>query len=361
MPLAIPLLFFIYGNVNAIELYNKENSVVTFDGNVNASHLISNNVDNDGDFTFFNLGFKSETKFNDDFTGYSRWQYNFPSKAYENTKRNNKANTNLAYVGFKYGNLGSFDYGRNIGLIYKTTSVTKSLQKFNSISNRNEGFLAETSGGVATYHNKNFFGLIEGLNFDLQYKGNNHFTNVNRTSSLDANGEGYAVFASYNFSDLTISGSFSNIKRIDIQNKLRYGYGKKAQSWATSIKYDLKPIYLAASYNENLHATPITDGFANKTKNLEILAQGKFLNGSLRPTISYARSTAHNIETITNDVDLHKYIGIGASYFFNKDISVYAEYKINLLETNSDKKNINIEKLKISKDNVAAVGFNYHF
>lgn len=362
MPLVIPIiLLFLCGNVKAIELYNKENSVVTFDGNVNATHLISKNKDNDGDFSFFHLGFKGETKLTENLIAYGRWQYHFANRAYETTKHNHlENNTRLAYVGFKYGKLGSFDYGRNIGLVHKTTSVTDMFRKFNSIDKRNEGFISGRSGSVATYYNKDFFGLIKGLDFGIQYQGKNHFT-VGRSSSLEANGEGYALYTSYNYNNLTFSGSFANIGRIDIQNKLKYGRGERAQLWATSLKYDIKPLYLAASYSENLNATPIANGFANKTKNLSFLAQSKLLNGTLRPAVSYVTTVGQNIEEIEHDIDLHKYIGFGSSYFLNKNISVYAEYKFNLLNQNPRNNEDKVKKLNLIKDNVATLGFNYRF
>lgn len=352
----IPFLFFIFGNVKAIELYNKENRVVTLNGSMNTSHLFSEDVDNDGDFTFFNLGLKGETKITDNLIGYGVWQYHFKNKVYETIRNNNPNNTNLAYVGVKYGNFGSLDYGRNVGLIYKTMFVTESLQSLNTIAKRSEGFLSGRSGGVATYHNKNFFGLIEGFNFDLQYQGKNHFNY--RYSAWDANGEGYAAFVSYKHSNITLSSSFAIIDRINIQNKMKYGYGKQAQLWATSIKYDSNPIYFAASYGENLHATPITYGFANKTKNLELLLQGKILDSSVRPILFYSHSKAYNVEQDKNksiDFYLHKYIGVGTTYLFNKDINIYAEYKFNLLKKH------NVKRIKVSKDNIAAFGFNYSF
>lgn len=108
-------------------------------------------------------------------------------------------------------------------------------------------------------------------------------------------------------------------------------------------------------YAETRNMTPITvnsvAGFANKTQNFEVVAQYQFENG-LRPSLAYLQSKGKDIETI-GDVDLVKYIDIGATYYFNKNMYTYVDYKINQLNDDN--------KLKLNTDNIVAASLTYRF
>ncbi|HBW5032443.1 TPA: porin [Klebsiella pneumoniae] len=51
-----------------------------------------------------------------------------------------------------------------------------------------------------------------------------------------------------------------------------------------------------------------------------------------------------------------KYVDVGATYYFNKNMSTYVDYKINLLDDNSFTRNAGI-----STDDVVALGLVYQF
>ncbi|WP_436883644.1 porin, partial [Enterobacter asburiae] len=78
---------------------------------------------------------------------------------------------------------------------------------------------------------------------------------------------------------------------------------------------------------------------AKKTQNVEITAQYQFDFG-LRPAVSYLQSKGKKLALTSQagetDKDLVKYVDLGTSYFFNKNMSTYVDYKINLLD-DSDK------------------------
>ncbi len=75
--------------------------------------------------------------------------------------------------------MGSFDYGRNYGVIYDVEAWTDMLPVFGGDSYTwTDNFMAGRANGVATYRNSDFFGLVEGLNFALQYQGNNEGSNA---------------------------------------------------------------------------------------------------------------------------------------------------------------------------------------
>lgn len=90
-------------------------------------------------------------------------------------------------------------------------------------------------------------------------------------------------------SDFAISGAYTNSDRTNEQNLQSRGTGKRAEAWATGLKYDANNIYLATFYSETRKMTPITGGFANKTQNFEAVAQYQFDFG-LRPSLGYVLS-----------------------------------------------------------------------
>ncbi|MCR6047620.1 porin, partial [Salmonella enterica] len=85
-----------------------------------------------------------------------------------------------------------------------------------------------------------------------------------------------------------------------------------------------------------------------------ISAQYQFDFG-LRPSIAYLKSKGKNLGTY-GDQDLVEYIDVGATYYFNKNMSTFVDYKINLLDDSDFTK-----AAKVSTDNIVAVGLNYQF
>ncbi|HFU8498266.1 TPA: porin, partial [Escherichia coli] len=53
------------------------------------------------------------------------------------------------------------------------------------------------------------------------------------------------------------------------------------------------------------------------------------------------------------DEDLVNYIDVGATYYFNKNMSAFVDYKINQLDSDN--------KLNINNDDIVAVGMTYQF
>ncbi len=111
-------------------------------------------------------------------------------------------------------------------------------------------------------------------------------------------------------------------------------------------------------YSETRNMTPYGStsstnggGIANKTQNFEVTAQYQFDFG-LRPAISYLQSKGKDLYNNGRyaDKDLVKYMDVGATYYFNRNMSTYVDYKINLLDGN-DKF---YEDNGISTDNIVA-------
>lgn len=227
------------------------------------------------------------------------------------------------------------------------------LPEFGGDTAYSDDFFVGRVGGVATYRNSNFFGLVDGLNFAVQYLGKNERENNPGRS----NGDGVGGSISYEYEGFGIVGAYGAADRTNAQEDMFYGNGKKVEQWATGLKYDANNIYLAANYGETRNSTRITNkftdnsGFANKTQDVLLVAQYQFDFG-LRPSIAYTKSKAKDVEGI-GDVDLVNYVEVGATYYFNKNMSTYVDYIINQIDSDN--------KLGVGSDDTVAVGIVYQF
>jgi len=359
------------GAANAAEIYNKDGNQLDLYGKVDARHQFSSNASNDGDQTYVRFGFKGQTKINDDITGYGQWEYNVQANNAEN--QGDKGNkTRLGFAGLKFNDWGSFDYGRNYGVLYDVMSYTDQLPVFgdDTMYVNSDNFMVGRSSGLATYRNTNFFGLVQGLNFALQYQGKNESgrnsipdgkTVVPSSSIVTQNGDGVGTSVSYDIgAGVSISGAYFNSNRTTAQKA--DGNGNKAEAYAVGAKYDANNVYLAAFYGEGRNTTPYAvdnNSFANKTQNFEAVAQYQFDFG-LRPSIAYLQSKGKDLNGFGTfaggDADLVKYVEVGTYYYFNKNMSTYVDYKINLLKNDSYN-----TAAGSNTDNVVGVGLQYQF
>ena len=343
------------GAVNAAEVFNKDGNKLDLYGKVTGLHYFSDDAGNDGDKTYVRLGFKGETQINDQMTGYGQWEYEFKGNNDEsNGDKGNK--TRLAFAGLKFNEFGSFDYGRNYGVAYDIGAWTDVLPEYGGDTwTQTDVFMTGRTTGVATYRNQDFFGLVDGLNVAAQYQGKNDRDDVTK-----ANGDGWGLSSTYEFDGFAVGATYAKADRTDDQ--VRYAAqsvlnasGDNAEVWAAGLKYDANNIYLATTYSETRNMTVFGDKhIANKAQNFEAVAQYQFDFG-LRPSIAYLKSKGKDIETY-GDQDLVEYIELGASYYFNKNMSTYVDYKINLLDDNKF-----TNDAKIATDNIVALGLTYQF
>ena len=383
LALVIPALL-AAGAAHAAEIYNKDGNKLDMYGKVDGLHYFSSDSKKDGDQTYVRFGFKGETQINDMLTGYGQWEYNVQANSSEGDGANNW--TRLAFAGLKFGDYGSFDYGRNYGVLYDVEGWTDMLPEFGGDSYTNaDNFMTGRANGVATYRNTDFFGLVDGLNFAMQFQGKNESQSPddmnpsvgtnNRASGSDSrfdNGDGYGISSTYNILDsgFSVGAAYTTSDRTSDQENgyigknhtgNQYAGGDTADAWTAGLKYDANNIYLASMYSETRNMTPYGDsGIANKTQNYEVTAQYQFDFG-LRPAISYLQSKGKDLYntngTSAGDKDLVKYMDIGATYYFNKNMSTYVDYKINLLDGNDSF----YQQNGISTDNITALGLVYQF
>ncbi|EMB4690753.1 MULTISPECIES: porin OmpC [Citrobacter] len=371
LSLLVPALL-VAGAANAAEIYNKDGNKLDLFGKVDGLHYFSDDKSADGDQTYMRIGFKGETQVNDQITGYGQWEYQIQGNAPESE---NNSWTRVAFAGLKFGDAGSFDYGRNYGVVYDVTSWTDVLPEFGGDTYGSDNFMQQRGNGFATYRNADFFGLVDGLNFALQYQGKNGspsgegadglaYTGVtnNGREALRQNGDGVGGSVTYDIGEgFGLGAAVSSSKRTDEQNKAAYlGNGDRAETYTGGLKYDANNVYLAAQYTQTYNATRVGgQGWANKAQNFEVVAQYQFDFG-LRPSVAYLQSKGKNLGTLNgrnyDDEDLLKYVDVGATYYFNKNMSTYVDYKINLLDDNSFTRDAGI-----STDDIVALGLVYQF
>ncbi|CFQ91489.1 putative outer membrane porin F protein [Yersinia frederiksenii] len=360
LAVVIPALL-VAGAANAAEIYNKDGNKLDLYGKVDARHQFSDNAGQDGDESYVRFGFKGETQITDQLTGYGQWEYNIQANNAEAQEgKGNK--TRLGFAGLKFAEFGSFDYGRNYGVIYDVNAWTDMLPVFggDSISN-SDNYMTGRSTGLATYRNTNFFGLVDGLNFALQYQGKNE---SGRDGLLTTqNGDGFGISSTYDIGyGVNFGAGFSTANRTTAQKNAHltnatFAEGDKAQAWNVGAKYDANNVYLAVMYAETQNMTPFgNDSVANKTRDIEITAQYQFDFG-LRPSLGYVQSKGKDLNNATDDNhDLLKYVSVGTYYAFNKNMTTYVDYKINLLdEDNFTRANA------LNTDDVVGVGLVYQF
>ncbi|ENQ8571463.1 porin OmpC [Escherichia coli] len=358
LSLLVPALL-VAGAANAAEVYNKDGNKLDLYGKVDGLHYFSDNKDVDGDQTYMRLGFKGETQVTDQLTGYGQWEYQIQGNSAENE---NNSWTRVAFAGLKFLDVGSFDYGRNYGVVYDVTSWTDVLPEFGGDTYDSDNFMQQRGNGFATYRNTDFFGLVDGLNFAVQYQGKNGsvsgegMTNNGR-EALRQNGDGVGGSITYDYEGFGIGAAVSSSKRTDDQNSPLYiGNGDRAETYTGGLKYDANNIYLAAQYTQTYNATRVGSlGWANKAQNFEAVAQYQFDFG-LRPSLAYLQSKGKNLGRGYDDEDILKYVDVGATYYFNKNMSTYVDYKINLLDDNQFTRDAGI-----NTDNIVALGLVYQF
>lgn len=372
LAIVVPALL-MAGAANAAEMYNKNGNKVDLYGKVDARHTFSDNPGDDGDETYVQIGFKGETRIANDLIGYGQWEY----KTFANNTEGagDKSFNRLAYAGLKYGEYGSFDYGRNYGVVYDIEAWTDMLPVFGGDSYTwTDNFMNGRANGLATYRNQDFFGLVEGLNFALQYQGANEGQDATEDQEGTKNGhddvrfqngDGFGMSTTYDFDfGLSLGAAYSSSDRTNEQvaygkaaEGIGYAGGDKAEAWTVGAKYDANNVYLAMMYAETRNMTPIGNvGIANQNQNFEAVAQYQFDFG-LRPSLAWVYSKGKDLDGKGFNQDLVNYIDLGMTYSFNKNFSTYVDYKINMLDNDEAL----YDAYGISTDDIVGVGMTYQF
>lgn len=339
---------FATSTVNAAEIFNQNGNKLDLYGKVKGEHDFSSSDENH-DATYARLGFKGETQVNDAVTGYGHFEHQFNASQAEGSQGAGK--TRLAFAGIKVNEYGSIDYGRNYGIVYDIGSYADNLTEFGGDSYQfTDNYMNGRGNGLLTYRTSDGWGVIEGVEFGLQYQG------ANEDRALKSNGEGFGTSLQYTVADLTLGGAYSHAKTTDAT----YGSGKRiataenADAWTVGMKYTPGALYMAATYAETRNMTPFTLNstplFLDKTENIEAMAAYTFSVG-LTPSVGFVQSAGY---FDGQSIKLTKYIQMGAAYNFNRNLKVDVGYKFNLLDNE-------VEHYGIANDNQAIFGVTYQF
>ena len=352
LAIAIPALLVAAGANASIEVWNKDGNKVDFYGRVKAANNITDRgQEGEGDDTNARLGMSGQTQITDGITGYGRWEYQ------ADAGKDSKNEVRYAFAGLNFGDLGSFDYGRNDGVIKAITAYTDVLPQFGGdAANNNWNVLSNRTKAVATYRNNNFFGLTDDLSFALQYADNGD--NSNTADRFKVRGEGkntsreaWGANIQWNIFDtgLTAGAGYAQTSSSE----------QRHSTWAAGLKYDNNNLYLAANYfqsklkNRSMY-TIIENEWGEdeevylgqtdkKIKGFELVAQYGFdlPVGRLTPEVAYVQHKRKydswnypgtDIRFRSNNSPLVKYVSLGATYDLNKNFSAIVEYKFNLLD-----------------------------
>ena len=335
LAILVPALL-VAGAANAAEIYNKNGNKLDFYGKMVGEHIMTHDGDNNNsdDTSYARFGIKGETQISSELTGYGQFEYNIKADKPEGQQADD---TRLAFAGLKFSDYGSFDYGRNYGVVYDAAGYTDMLVEWGGDGLvYTDNFMTGRTNGVATYRNTDFFGMVDGLNFALQYQGKN-----NDTDRAKANGDGFGFV-----------GAYSNSDRTDEQAADRRG--ENAEVWSLATKYDANNVYASVMYGESHNMTHMeSGGFANKTQNIEAVVQYQFDFG-LRPSLGYVYAKGKDLNG-NRDADIMNYVELGTWYYFNKNFNVYTAYKFNLVDDEDS------YITGASTDDQFAVGITYQF
>ncbi|WP_119710892.1 porin [Arsenophonus endosymbiont of Aleurodicus floccissimus] len=356
------------GTANAAEIFNKDGNKLDLYGKVDVRHFFGKSSGGDeGDDSRVRLGIKGDTQISDQLTGFGRFEWETKT----NRSEADNENTNrLAYAGLNIAGVGSLDYGRNYGVLYDVNAWTDILPLYGADSmSQADSYLTGRNRNLLTYRSTDFFGLVDGLNFALQYQGKNTSSNKSGSSDyLKNNGDGFGLSASYDIGwAVALGASYAKSNRglTDTQKTASGAGGNGAEAWNAGIKYDANNLYLAAMYGETFNMTrfgkkttlnPNGTQIANKTENFELVGQYLFDEIRLKPSVTYVQSKGKDLPG-TNKQDLVKYVSLGAFYYFNKNLTVVVDYKINLIDGN----NGFADKYGIGRDNLVGLGLVYQF
>lgn len=378
--LAIVITSLLAANVaNAAEIYNKDGNKIHLTGKVEANYKFRDKEakkwiyeqpqsgkganQNNEDNTFVRIGFKGETQINSQLTGYATFEHQYGEGSTSSDSKEIDG-TRLSYVGLKYANLGSLDFGRNNGIVGIIRDFTDNAAMFggDGFGGGADIFLTGRASSLATYTNNDFFGYVPGLTSYLQYQAKNSSSQ----NIQEIHGDGFALTTTYEHeaTGLGFGATYSKSDRATKQLVLQDN-GSNAEIWGIATKYDANNIYAAISWaqtNNMITAKqvgtaflqssgerseyPLGSLFADKTRGLEALFNYTFDLGnesSVTPSIVYNQTRARNLYMekpflkgfTRSNAYLTKYVGLGVKYQFNKNIDTAFGYKINLIDENN--------------------------
>lgn len=338
----------------AVEIYNKNGSKVYLNGRILARHIISDHQQFSGDVSKVRLNLMAETELNNAVNGYMRLEHDFPAFGPEGEGKD-RSYTRYGYAGLNAGEYGTLNYGRNDGIIYDVSYFTNIFAVYGSVTSKVDNFMMQKSSGLLSYHNKDFFSRIEGLDIGLQLQTRNS----SKERGFDTqHGRGYGMSLTWRFDKLplTLAGAWSRSHHSQKQSMLMQ-QDKEASAWIIGAKYEPDPFYLAAFYSEMHHMYPYThpdshrSGLVNKARLFEGVVSYK-TPYKFSVAVGYLQTLGFDLED-AGRAELLRMVDLFLVYPFNSQMRATAEYKINVISQEN--------RLKLPRDNTLALTLIYDF
>lgn len=368
-PVALSALLVTMTSVHAHTLYEEGNKKLELTGKVCLERDFSKDKEKDGDQSAVRIGLKGEAPLDEKNPAIKL----FTQLELGKGLTADPITVRTAVVGVKGDEIGTFSYGRTVGVMNDVTQFTSELPVACSeaLGDGADRFGTGRATGLLQYRTPK----VQGVQLALQYLAKNGAAEskepLKDKKLQKSNGDGYGVALTHEIGNGVTWGVAFNNEAKSLQQKDYFINDKRAMMVALGAKYDSELLYLGGTYAEThnqlffknkkldrklgVTEQPEKGIYANKTQGFEIVAQYKLPNG-LKPTLGYVQSAVSlkddQYETKEKSV---QFIDVGASYELSKQFSVSADYKINLLKQQK------ADKLGASAENILGVGLTYTF
>ncbi|AEO08149.1 porin [Buchnera aphidicola] len=381
LAIIIPILLGMSNGINAAEIFNKNGNQLKLYGSINPNYklshgFLSSTITSNSDDTNAILGLSGTININDELLSYGTLEYQTHFSYPEKLLNAQQSNTvRLGYAGFKYADWGSIDYGRNYGIFNDVQLLTNHMPYINqdSFFNHHDHYMIGRNNGLLTYRNNNVFGLVDGVSFAVQYQDA-----AKNQSNKKQKGDIWGASVKYETDiGFTAVGSFFSSPNLFLNKDDKNNKSDNIGAYGLGFKYNVNNVYIAAFYGEARNLIPDnvinnneatnnnnnnqdnTKPYINTTQNIEAIAEYDFHSGfysALSYLDSKKQTSIFKDGANKNDITSSKQINISTRYEFNKNISTYMNYKINLLKNdNADKNQNNFT------DNTIGAGIVYQF
>lgn len=348
---------------NAVSVMNNQYGAIDMAGRAYAGHMFGDERKSElyGSDTFARLGLKGKSKIDDQFTAVGAYeaQFNIGDKASSttvptnDTEKNDSLATRLAYGGVSNSDWGTVTFGRQNGAANLVTAWTD-VALADGYGNNGLGVGADKFATKRASDVLKYSATFGNAQLDADYK----FRNTQDTCAstpcdsksgaetvVDKNNAAYGAALAYKLTPLISAGASYTVGK--------QGSLDDASLWTTGLKFDDKSWYAAFNYGKGNNWVSYTKSTTTTTANLtsgavttnttaattlydhtgyEAALGYNFLNGvGLMSTWNKqtAESSAGQKEDTVN------YYTLGASYKFNRRLSILGEYRVNNKEATS--------------------------
>lgn len=311
-----------------------------FYGTLIARRFMSPEASDAGDRSYLYFGLKGTRRVGYDWQAYGQWEY---TVSMDDASRNA---TRLAFLGIRNPALGSLDIGRNWGVLYDVTSLTDRSPLFREMSYYYvDNVMRGRAEDLLTYRqNFNLWHIPAQLAFQYQFPCDQTNRPITKRYGKGLGASLIISLSPYFSAFMAISSSSATFAQEHVT-----GYQKKIQTEALGLRYQSPDLYLAlVTTRSNNSIRPESSSNAHLAFSEEMLVKVMFTN-KLQPHIGYTR-LRQNLSERRQDV--LNYEEIGLTYYFNKSMQFFMDYKLN-----------NSRQLHSQTDaiNKAEIGLSYHW